>query len=328
MPGLQLKRAFTLFLALMLLIIGGCSVPDTPSDDPSGGPTTSAAAQSFDPDSYKFEGYDFYEAGIIKKTDGVTGIEKAHEDKAELEAGGESKVMLFSLQIEGDSVWHYPVLVIDGNGKLIYKKIPNGALGSYFTLCDIDGDGYGEIVTQCCIAMSGGAGGYASAVYKLSGDDLDLIYSYDREDTDTGFYLELSDGFKHTVRNKFTSLETSFTRDWKNPYFDKKGKITELAKAYNEEKDFWADSFKSFEPKDIDGDGVYEILTAQYCCLLGHVDDLGTAYTVLKYDKAKKEMRVIKAGFWDSSGYRGAFSESEKDAYFKEADLFSKNWYK
>jgi hypothetical protein len=57
------------------------------------------------------------------------------------------------------------------------------------------------------------------------------------------------------------------------------------------------DSFYSFEPMDVDEDGVCELIGYQYTSLNGHTDYVGSAKTVLKYDKNKSEFVVIDAKF-------------------------------
>ena len=59
----------------------------------------------------------------------------------------------------------------------------------------------------------------------------------------------------------------------------------------------WADSFYEFYPRDIDGDGIYEICTTQYTWDITHVDGVGDAKCVFKYDKASGSFRIIETDF-------------------------------
>jgi len=55
--------------------------------------------------------------------------------------------------------------------------------------------------------------------------------------------------------------------------------------------------FFSFEPKDTDGDGIYEIEGKQYTSLIGRADYVGTASCILKYNTQSKVFEVIDAWY-------------------------------
>jgi hypothetical protein len=61
------------------------------------------------------------------------------------------------------------------------------------------------------------------------------------------------------------------------------------------------DTFYLFEPIDIDGDGVFEIRTAQFCSLDGHSDWLGDAFAILKYNPETGYLEVVRAAFFEAS---------------------------
>ena len=63
------------------------------------------------------------------------------------------------------------------------------------------------------------------------------------------------------------------------------------------EHEILVDSLYELLPIDIDKDGVYEIVGRQYVSLIGHSDGIGSATTVLKFDKDKSEFAIIETSF-------------------------------
>ncbi|MBR4071009.1 MAG: hypothetical protein IKK26_00445, partial [Clostridia bacterium] len=57
------------------------------------------------------------------------------------------------------------------------------------------------------------------------------------------------------------------------------------------------DCINSIEPKDVDNDGIYELICKRYSSLGAHVGYLGDAVTTLKYDKSSNSFKIIDAEF-------------------------------
>ena len=72
---------------------------------------------------------------------------------------------------------------------------------------------------------------------------------------------------------------------------------------------------------DVDGDGTYEIMTAQYTSLWGRADGVGTAYTILKWNANSKTLDIIKAGFWRYE------DDYYNEAYQKRLEDYEQSWY-
>jgi hypothetical protein len=260
----------------------------------------------------------------IEKTDVVT----RQIAKGQLSEYGEATVILFGIMLY-ESPWpHYPVFVIKSDEGTTYwhwlDEHDGAAYLSIFYLHDIDGDGYDEIITQHDIGANGGFGGYVSSVYQIRDNALEQLFTSVSDGWvlfDTGFSLTSDDGFQLTVRNRNVPFETTFTREqYETPYFDDDGKVMSVMN----EDTMMVDSFYIFIPLDIDGDGVYEIMTAQYCSLWSHVDGVGSAYTILKYDSQMGEMRVIKAGFWKYI----EDGDEDYDAFNEQWAHYERNWYR
>ena len=64
----------------------------------------------------------------------------------------------------------------------------------------------------------------------------------------------------------------------------------------------WIDeTFRSFEPQDVDNDGIYEIVCSQYASLGDYSSCIGYASTTLKYNTEIKQFEIIRANFYPYS---------------------------
>lgn len=157
------------------------------------------------------------------------------------------------------------------------------SLGGEFECADVDGDCDAEFLVQENIGLSGGAGQYLSRVFDFKDGKLIEIFSSDTETGlyDTGFSIRILDGNKYEIKNKFTDYCEVFS------FEEERINKGELA----------LDSFYKFEHCDIENDGVYEIRCCQYASLLDHSDFVGTAVSVIKYDKEKSVFVVTDSCF-------------------------------
>lgn len=191
---------------------------------------------------------------------------------------------------------HYLMLVIDD--KIILHDLALGEsvsrIGGNIEAQDFDGDGYEEILVQENADMFGGFGQYISRVFKYVDGKLEPTFSSRTDDGqlfDTGFSCTVLEDYNLKIQNKYTGYEEVFNyRDVRKTWHGEEGCTffgTELL----------VDSFYRFESVDMDEDGVYEIIGYQYTSLDGHSDYVGSAKTVLKYDKEKSEFVVKDAEF-------------------------------
>ncbi len=79
--------------------------------------------------------------------------------------------------------------------------------------------------------------------------------------------------------------------------YDAWGKLISITGSVIKQGDILSDSFSEFEPQDIDGDGVFEIVCLQYVSLLGHSDCIGNAKSILKFNSDTQKFAVITAEF-------------------------------
>ena len=278
------------------------------------------------------DGYDEYK-NIVADTLGydrsiVPYIKTQQVELAFLPDCATAEVILYNASL---SLIGTPVMLIVSDDFLICEMLKEKSLSSSISTADIDGDRYDDILVHHMIGATGGAGAHETAVFRLCDGQLTKIFNYPNRTTDTdfstGFVLTLSDGYVHTIENSYTSFSCTFYRkiQWENPYFDEQGNMTEYTIEQNKTNWLGVDPYFSiFEPVDIDGDGTFEILTAQYTYLFGRADSVGSAYTILAWDKEKQVMVVKKAGFWpDVRDYVG----EDDDSYIMRWQEYSNTWY-
>ena len=167
----------------------------------------------------------------------------------------------------------------------------------YF-LNDVDGEEGEELIVNADTGGNGGYGQYDSLVWKLSNNGVEKIFDACTivGRFDTGFESELKAPFKLVISNRYTGYETTIdyseNTEYKGTIFDESGKP--MSELFNRAG---FDSFYTFEPIDIDNDGVFEILCKQYTSLYSHADHIGDAQTIIKYDKAEKDFKIIDTEF-------------------------------
>lgn len=218
-------------------------------------------------------------------------------------------------KLENDANWCKVVLLGDGrfeqskpcdyylavlcDDKIYLKEVSVISYGIGIELRDFDGDGDKEILLQDTVGMSGGAGQYKSTVLDFENYEFTELFSsshalYNGNNKTTGFSIEILKGNKFKIINSITDYSEIF--DFKNKpekylngLYDENGQVIE--------RKILVDSFFEFIPKDIDNDGVYEIVCCQYVSLIDHSDHLGNAKTILKYNNKTSLFEIIDAEF-------------------------------
>lgn len=190
---------------------------------------------------------------------------------------------------------HY--LVVQMGDRVIAKDLlayeDQCNFAGYIDTRDFDGDGYCEILVQQCVGMTGGYGCYLSRVFDIKDDALVEMFHSEHNgfaQDSFGFAVTLLAENQYKVTHEATGYSETFSLDsGAAKYFSNCDADTEL--------EFVFDSFYEFVPNDIDGDGIAEICCKQYTWYASHVESLGIAETVWKYDQAAGEFRIIRAAF-------------------------------
>ena len=181
-----------------------------------------------------------------------------------------------------DSIYHDSYLAVVTESKILFYDLSSdrGSNGDSLYLCELDGDGLDEIILHQCVGMTGGAGSYISRIFKVINNEIIEIFNSpdyngsieDGVSFDTGFAAVLKNGFKMEIKNKFTgykkTLDLSAKKEiYLDAFFDKYGKVIKSDRTEGD----WitVDSFFEFVPKDVDRDGIFEIVCLQYVSFLG-----------------------------------------------------------
>jgi len=193
---------------------------------------------------------------------------------------------------------HYLAIAI--NDKIIAKEASQACYSGHIELCDLDGDHDNEILLQEDLGGVGGAGSHLSRVFDLKNGEIIEMFSSNRSEIDhriieTGFSIMLLEGHRYEIRNSITGYSETFQHESENEeyynfWYTDEG---ELSKDHT----IMVDSFAEFAPVDIDGDYVYEIKCKQYVSLIGHMDGLGWANTLLKYNSELGCFEIAEASF-------------------------------
>lgn len=153
---------------------------------------------------------------------------------------------------------------------------------------DVDGDGIDEIFVHNNTGGVGGFGIYCTWVLKVTESEIRILcQNYDS--IGTGFESQFLDGYQLEVTNSKTGYRDVF--DVKEQYGTYYGGSSMPGIS------MMLDPFYVFEPTDVDGDGVSEILCKQYASIFGHADHAGVACCILKFDPETQNFEVADAWF-------------------------------
>ena len=195
--------------------------------------------------------------------------------------------------------YHYAYMAVEIGKEVLVCDLKIGSYEDKVYSCDVDGDGCDEILLHQAVGFTGGAGQFVSrvfkvrenALYEIFNSQVDVLSGEERQ-YDTGFRSEFEKDRKLKVTNSITGYCSviDISQKYTDEFFDENGKgLLELS--------IECDSFFEFQPKDLNGDGVYEIECLQYVSLLGHADGVGYAKSILKYSEKKKDFFIVESCF-------------------------------
>lgn len=166
-------------------------------------------------------------------------------------------------------------------------------------LADLDGDGLDEIIFHRNVGTSRGEMGYVSQVFKVNFPhgyfyEIFATDNANNEIFDSGFSSQIKDNYKIEISNMFTDYKTvldfsGLEEVYKKETWDENGKVIGLRY-----RKVGINNFYSFEPQDIDNDGIYELVGLQYAYFY---DYIGDAKTVLKYNEEYDTFVIVDAKF-------------------------------
>lgn len=185
------------------------------------------------------------------------------------------------------------VIEVDTESAVLKKELDSDVVPlsheSTLFLGDVDGDKIKEILIHHNTGGVGGFGLWQTWVLKVENNEIRTLFE-NFNDFDTGFESRFLDNDQLEVKNRFTDYTLVF--DVKDSY---KNHITNSQE--KPDGNICLDPFYVFEPKDVDNDGICEIVCKQYTSILSHADYTGTAHSVLKLNADTQLFEVVDAWY-------------------------------
>lgn len=188
---------------------------------------------------------------------------------------------------------HALVIEVDTGSAVLKKELSSNVIPlpheNMLYLGDVDGDDIKEILIHHNTGGLGGFGLWRTWVLKIEGAEIHTLFENFNE-FDTGFESRFLDGYEMEVKNKFTGYTLVYNiKERYGEYIDGSGKMPSGK--------IELDPFYVFEPKDVDDDGISEILCKQYSSIRSHADYTGTAHSVLKFNTDTQLFEVVDAWY-------------------------------
>lgn len=174
-------------------------------------------------------------------------------------------------------------IIVDTGERFLMKELHNGVGNNKVYFVDVDGEKGEEIVLHIDYAGNGGYGSYAGVIYKVEKDGISTIFDSETDKLVTGaFESRLEAPFKAVVYCRDTGYEKVL--DFTDKEFSEKKYIFDAEGNPIVDYGVNFDSFYRFESKDVDKDGIYEIVCRQYASLGSHVSCVGFTQCVFECD--------------------------------------------
>ncbi len=160
-------------------------------------------------------------------------------------------------------------------------------------VADVDGDKSFEIVM---LVDNGGVWSHTAYVLKVESYRITPLF-------EKNLYIHpFEEGFSYTLRAPFELLVTNSITGYSTviDFSDREEYIGEVFDEKGNPLGKWEakhDCFRTFTPKDVDNDGVYEIIGSMHTHLYSHADGIGDSECTLRYNKDSGEFEVIDARF-------------------------------
>jgi hypothetical protein len=259
-------------------------------------------------------------------TDGLKAVGLVEFTQSQVEEGnlqtanGSDKYRGIILSEFYDKTARKSYLAVELKDKVIIRPFVEDVEVTYadiIYLRDIDGDKTDDIIMQSTVGMTGGAGQYASQVYRVTEDGIEQVFFNSSKDPYyTNYTGVISSDCKMTIYNPAFLHDVQF--DYPNKQLvnellseNENPNVNEVLYA-----DVQVDSDKEFVPVHIYGDGIYEIECEQYTSFFGHTDYVGDLKTVLKYNAETNSFDIVYSWF-ETKDSNKTFSVEDYEWYIE-----------
>lgn len=308
-----MKRIF-IFGILLSLLLTGCSKPEIWSVPEGAGQQTIEPTEATEPvtqtSPHQRPEASFIKGAGVPRIDipgaGLSGLCVIQKEYGNFGAAEKEEVLLL-----GDDSGALYIAVERAGGLAVedatcFAKQENGEPYYYraeyakIMLHDLNSDGIDDISLQQCIGSAGGFGSWNCRVYSVKSNGIFQVYNTDMYEgnenvpsADTGFTFTVNSDYSVTVKNSYTgksqTLDTERVKNIAGNYIsDHSEPVADMP--------LWTDNVYSFEPEQQE-DGSYIVKCLQYACIGSHVDCIGAAEIVLRYDPASSTLVIVDSGF-------------------------------
>lgn len=206
------------------------------------------------------------------------------------------EIRLLSAKSNGMNVF---LLEAEVKGKKFYQEYPGYYNIENIYYANVDGFYGDEVIIH---ASTSNEGIYANDVLKITSDGIIHLFNADNAfHVASSFSTKLKENFAVEILNKRTSFTKTINvkdmndENYADSYWDENGKVTEKDPLDH----VWIDeTFRRFEPLDVDNDGIYEIVCSQYASLGDYSSCIGYAGVTLKYSTETKQFEIVDANFY------------------------------
>lgn len=208
-------------------------------------------------------------------------------------------VRLLSAKSDGKKVF---LLEAEYKSKKFYVEYP-----AYYNIeniyyANVDGTYGDEIIIHSSTNIDGD---YVNDVLKITPDGIiHLLTANNAFYVATSFNTNLKDNFNVEFSNKYVSFKTTVyvkginDENYEDSYWETNGKLAVI----ETEDEVWIDeTFRGFEPRDVDDDGIYEIVCLQHTSLGDYTSCIGNTSVTLKYNTQLNQFEVVSADFYPYS---------------------------
>ncbi len=194
------------------------------------------------------------------------------------------------------------LLEAEYKGKKFYAEYPAHYNIENIYYANVDGSYGDEVIIH---ASTNTKGVYENDVLKITPDGIIHLFNANNAfHMASSFSTKLKENFTVEILNKHTSFTKTINvkdindENYADSYWDETGKIMETDVFDH----VWIDeTFRRFEPQDVDNDGIYEIVCSQYASLGDYSSCIGYASTTLKYNTEIKQFEIVRANFYPYS---------------------------
>ncbi len=203
------------------------------------------------------------------------------------------KCRLYSAISDGKHVF---LIEATANGKKYYYEFFGSSVIEDVILKNVDGQTGDEII----ILAKKSNGIYDNLILRITPKGMvSLLSESEIYEIATAYSSELKENFNVDIYCKYSNNKTINVKNinkenYVGSYWDATGKLIE---EFTEDPIWFDQSFCSLEVKDIDSDGVYEIICSQYASMGDFDSCVGYARTTIKYNTEYDRFTVVNSIF-------------------------------